>query len=404
MMRVDPRKTSSLPPSLRGAEVGSFAHSTVARRLPEIAQRTLRHNDFPPDVIEQMEALIESLPHGAVRPLLDSDAPDAEAWERYLAPHQGESWLEVPWFFAETYFYRRILEATGYFQEGPGRGVDPFAFEKRRGLQASRVATAALSADLGQRRWDPDVFIRLLRQALWGNQADLSLWPGGKGGEGADPEAQERKAHTLVDDSRRVESVLPDSEAPVDVLADNAGFELVSDLALADFLLTSGRVARVRFHLKAHPVFVSDAMGEDVHDTVRALTRESDAGTRALGERVQAHLASGRLALQEPWFPTSPLPFWKMPDALREDLAHAALVISKGDANYRRLLGDRHWPFTTPFESIVRYFPAPVLALRTLKSEVAAGLDEATIERANGEDPDWLTDGEWGLIQLALVD
>jgi hypothetical protein len=81
-------------------------------------------------------------------------------------------------------------------------------------------------------------------------------------------------------------------------------------------------------------------------------------------------------------------------------MAGADLVISKGDANYRRLLGDLHWEPTAPFSEIVRPLQ-PVLALRTAKSLVAAGVDGVTVQRASATDPDWLTSGDWGMVQLA---
>jgi hypothetical protein len=91
---------------------------------------------------------------------------------------------------------------------------------------------------------------------------------------------------------------------------------------------------------------------------------------------------------------------WQMPDDLGDDLAQSHLIIAKGDANYRRLLGDRHWPFTTPFAAIVSYLPAPLLALRSLKSELAAGLSEPQIAWLNEEDEQWLVNGRWGVIQF----
>jgi hypothetical protein len=95
---------------------------------------------------------------------------------------------------------------------------------------------------------------------------------------------------------------------------------------------------------------------------------------------------------------------WNMPDPLLRELAQADLIISKGDANYRRLLGDRHWQFTTPFDDVVCYLPAPFVAIRTLKSEMVAGLDPGQPERVAIQDPNWLIDGRWGMIQFYLPD
>jgi hypothetical protein len=88
-----------------------------------------------------------------------------------------------------------------------------------------------------------------------------------------------------------------------------------------------------------------------------------------------------------------------MPDGLREELSNADLVISKGDANYRRLLGDRHWPYTANFEDIVNYFPTSLLVLRTLKSELVVGLDDGQAQGISNEDENWLINGRWGIVQ-----
>jgi hypothetical protein len=90
-----------------------------------------------------------------------------------------------------------------------------------------------------------------------------------------------------------------------------------------------------------------------------------------------------------------------LPPHTRAELARSDLLISKGDANYRRLLGDRHWNFTTPFAEAAAPLPVPVLALRTLKSEVAAGLSQDQVERLDAEDPEWAVNGRWGLLQYA---
>jgi Damage-control phosphatase ARMT1-like domain len=74
--------------------------------------------------------------------------------------------------------------------------------------------------------------------------------------------------------------------------------------------------------------------------------------------------------------------------------------VFKGDLNYRRLVGDLHWPPTVPFGETVAHFPAPVVALRTLKSDVAVGLDPDAVSRLDAEAPDWRVSGRYGLIQV----
>ncbi len=90
---------------------------------------------------------------------------------------------------------------------------------------------------------------------------------------------------------------------------------------------------------------------------------------RELGKRLQASLDDDRLHLQTSFFWTSPLPAWEMPPELRQELARPGLLISKGDANYRRWLGDRQWPFTTSIQQILAYRPAPLLLLRVMKAD-----------------------------------
>src|SRR5688572_18326176 len=98
-----------IPEPLRGVELGTFTHSSIVERLPEIARRTLAENEFRPAVTAAIEALIAGIPDEPPRPFTDSHAPDTADWQDYLARYPGCNWLEVPWFLAEEYFYRRIL-------------------------------------------------------------------------------------------------------------------------------------------------------------------------------------------------------------------------------------------------------------------------------------------------------
>lgn len=397
-----------LPGSLRGAEQGTFAHHSVAVRLGGIGRRVIEENRFTSDVNARLEKLIEEIPDGPIRSLQDAGAPDALDWMVYLSPFLGRSWLQVPWFFAECYFYRRILDICGYFQPGAYQGLDPYRDQKRKGLEGSTQAVAGLCERLSawrqienaeERR---EAWAALLSIDLWGNQADLSMWPVGRENPHEHQE-EARKAHLLVDQGRSVVSYLCQLEQKggrVDFLPDNAGFELICDLALADFLLESQAAGAVHFHLKGHPTFVSDAVIDDVHATLGQLVKSPHEDVQALGKRLQAAARQDRLILEQDLFWNSPLAMWEMPIRLSQALAESDLVISKGDANYRRLLGDRHWSSTLSFEHALRYMRVPLLALRVLKSEVIVGLRPGQGEMMDRKDGRWMVNGQWGLVQF----
>ena len=85
-------------------------------------------------------------------------------------PYEGRSWLDLPWYFAETYFYRRLLEAVGYFQPGPWQGHDPYAAQKRE----EEGQAAAWLASSGHELAGGADLTTLLHSSLWGNRADPS--------------------------------------------------------------------------------------------------------------------------------------------------------------------------------------------------------------------------------------
>ena len=145
-------------------------------------------------------------------------------------------------------------------------------------------------------------------------------------------------------------------------------------------------------------------MIQDLADGIDALAAPPAGGEAAwkLARRVDGHIVAGELVLRTHRFNASSLFYFQLPDDLRAELAGMDLVLVKGDANYRRLLGDAHWPSTTAFADAVAYFPAPVAALRTLKGEIIVGLPPGEAERLAGEDPAWLVNGQRGVIQARI--
>jgi uncharacterized protein with ATP-grasp and redox domains len=386
------------PPPLHTSAAGSFAHETLRVRVPEILAKTRAQlGRVPAEVERRLDELDSELRGGVLRPLQDS-APDRAAWDEAVAPHVGHSWLDLPWYFAETFFYRRLLEATGYFGAGPVAGRDPFAADKAAewaaGEAPHRCAEVLTSAptERGAR------LRALMMASLWGNRADLSYnvarQLGSYAGGGAD---------LLADHSPAVTERLLAHRCPrVTLIADNAGTELLMDLALIDHLLCACGVEELVIHVKNHPFFVSDDMTHDVEDGIRALDASSDPASVALADRLSIWRNAGKLIITTHPFYTSSLFYDDLPPDLRADLARSSLVILKGDANYRRLCSDAPWPPETAFADVVSLFPAPLVSLRTLKAEVIVGLPPGVADQTRAADPTWLVNGRRGVIQARL--
>jgi hypothetical protein len=234
---------------------------------------------------------------------------------------------------------------------------------------------------------------------LWGNRADLSnLGAGFKAHAGLG--VNQDRHLLLVDDSQRLLAKLKGGLARVDFVNDNAGMELFFDLAMADFLLQVGWVGQITFHLKPRPFFVADAMPADLQVSVDWLTQSPYPAAKALGLRLADDLAQGHLkAAAEPFWATD-LMLRRLPQSLLDELCQPDLVIFKGDVNYRRILDDRHWPFTTPMAQAAAYLPFAFASLRTLKGEMVVGLQPEQIAVLSAEDPAWLINGKRGVIHF----
>lgn len=379
------------PPPLMTSEPGSFARSTIVERKPQIIHQVIVDNRYPPDIVAALEAFRREIATQPVQPLTEV-APDREFWNRKASAYHDRTWLEIPWYFAETYFYRRLLEAVRYFQPGPWHDLDPFAPKKRN---QEREAVAFLVQN-----WDQLAgasletrFEALLHSSLWGNRADLSNLTVREQARGG-LDARAERHNILIDHTERVTDLMSGGISRLDLVADNSGRELLFDLALAEFVLSQGWTQSVVVHLKDHPFFVSDAMSRDAESLMELLATED------LGRRLAGHRAAGRLVFADDPFWTRCLMFREMPEGLADELSQSDLVVLKGDVNYRRLLDDAYWPHTAKLEEIAAYFPASPLILRTLKGEIMVGLAPGQAETIAAQDPTWLINGKRGIIQL----
>ncbi|WP_217184665.1 damage-control phosphatase ARMT1 family protein [Streptomyces sp. AC495_CC817] len=374
-------------PVVRGDDPASFPHSVLAERHPALIRKVQDATPYGPEQRRALDELLHDTLHGTVAPPADDDWWDT--WD--ARRHAGRSWFSLPFLVAESCFYRQLLRAVGYFDPGPWQGVDPFRPFKLAELETPEAAAELTALGPLAERPLPDQLDALLHGSLWGNRADL----------GFRLQSTEEKATDsplVADDSDALLSLLTGPAGrTLCLVADNAGRELIPDLLLVDHLLTHGHFDRALLHLKPYPYFVSDATTADTLDAVRHLiAAKADAG-----QRLHAALREGRLVLRTHPFSCAPLPYADMPADLRADFASADLTVMKGDLNYRRLVGDRLWPATTPFAEVTSYFPAPVAALRTLKSDVITGLTpetETTLTTTEGHH--WRTSGTRAVIQL----
>ncbi len=294
------------------------------------------------------------------------------------------------------------------------------------------------------------LFTEMCTICLWGNATDLSLLTNLSY---ADIQAlqgsESRKANEkniLVNDLPAAFAVLKaaqrsapkDQERRVDIVLDNAGFELFVDFVLAGYLLQSGLATQIVLHPKSIPWFVSDVVPRDFSDLLGVLVNakgfyetpseeeEADGMTpKGLEEREERELrglfdnwsglyAEGKIILRPNGFWTEGGSYWRMPKTapdLFTDLQSSELVIYKGDLNYRKLTCDAMWdpatPFTTAIGPLGPKSGVRTLALRTCKADVAVGLPEGTDERIReerGETGDvgrkWAWSGKYAVVSF----
>jgi len=376
------------------SDPGSFAQYTILNRLPAILDRVLATNPYPDEIRDALLALRRELLEGKPIGPLTEEAPDRAEWYAEWARYAGRTWLNIPWYFAEAFFYRRLLEAVRYFQSGPWRGRDPFKPQKQEELRSAlprfeRVVTRLPAASRAG-------LLALLLFNLWSNRADLTFDSMSEMAYAGLEHAQDDAL--LIDHRELIWQALAQGVKRVDIVNDNAGLELLCDLALADFLLVHGLAQEVRFHLKNQPFFVSDAMIVDIHETLERL--KARAGLEALARRLERHVQQRKLLLFDEPFWVTAQGFERMPASLQEDLSASDLVFFKGDANYRRLLDDRAWPPDASLAALTRYFPAPYATIRVIKAELIVDLTAEQVEHLRASDPTWMVNGRYGLIQL----
>lgn len=290
------------------------------------------------------------------------------------------------------------------------------------------------------------LFMEMCEICLWGNATDLSLltsltYEDIQKLQGADARKKAEK-NVLVNDLPAAYEILKQArkegrkERRVDIVLDNAGFELFVDLNLAGYLLAAGLATQIILHPKSMPWFVSDVLPVDfasllgwladpqgfyssVEDNgsakkAQSLSDQEISDLSFLFQNWRTVYTEGQLLIRPNDFWTTAHSYWDLPQEtkLYDDLKESELVILKGDLNYRKLTADAMWETTTPFDKAIgpmgQGSGIRTLALRTCKADTVVGLAEGEDERlkavegggGEGGERKWAWGGKWAVVQF----
>ncbi|TPX34445.1 hypothetical protein SeMB42_g07314 [Synchytrium endobioticum] len=423
--------------ALSGCKKTSFAYDTLKDRMPvtltqaidELSRQILSSESVNNDThTVNIKSIISAL--GAIRydlsrdkpfTSIQDDAPDKLVWNTLLdSTWKNATWYSASWLFAECYMYRKMEEAVRLSRV---TDLDLFASKK----QSAFIGSLPSVIELGQ--WldsvvnsqlkaglevdsveDAEMLSDLLQFSLWGNQTDLSLLVHARHADmyksqvSSKSKLHESRKNIIVDDLDNVVSYLSTVANGVIVFVlDNAGFELFSDLCLAHWLMHKGIAAKIVFHVKAFPWFVSDTTKSDLHWTLDYLSHLVSPFP-SLVKTWQDWLTGLQWEVKAHPFFTTPYSYYdirRVSPLLFSELQKADFVFFKGDLNYRKLVYDCDWETTTPFIKAIGDDVVDIkgAVLRTNKSDVCVGLESHDMaKRLGNEDPLWMVNGQRGVI------
>ncbi|KAF5233961.1 hypothetical protein FANTH_12357 [Fusarium anthophilum] len=435
-------KELAIPRSVWTSDDGSMAQETARSRWPKLVQgmvddvratgaelATSRALDEIDSIARSLVRLREEITgDGQLCPLEDDGSADIASYNQLLLNMGRLTWLNCPWLYGECYLYRRVQLL--FSMSSSWKGYDVFKRQKDSTLVRSQMAVQELASRVTQviantteplRSLDDGaarlVFSEMTEMALWGNATDLSLLT-----NLSLEEIQKLQGSAAIEESQRnivdndtldvwlylQKSRLTQENRHMDIILDNAGFELFADVLYAAYLIASGLGTSITLHAKCFPWFVSDVTPSDMDflfDHLRSI------GLNSLATQIDKYFELGLLSIEVHSFWTTPWSFNDMvavaPD-LFQRFQDSYLTIWKGDLNYRKLTRDGLWPHTTAFKSSLGLLGhrsgIKVLALRTNKSDTCVGIgSEEAVKRLNREAPEmgWVRDGKHAVISFS---
>ena len=371
-------------PEILPDKTDSFAYYTLKKRLPSIVDLVIESNHFTEKTNTQLLSYKKSLENGVIG-FVNGRAIEG-AWE---SQYIGQKWSNVPFYKLEAYFYHFLLHACDYFTHF----IDPFGNIKKADLQKYDSVLISILEELD----DLDKSTAGLNKAierridltLWGNMADLSQLHYNR--------QHAKEPNILIDDKKELLKIIKGQNLSIDIILDNGGLELFSDLILAEFLACSGH--QVTLHAKSDPMFVSDVIESDIKIILEYLRAHGNTNLNNVAEDISYYIDEGGIQIMSNIFWNLPKYFNEMPTDLSSHFGRSDLLIFKGDANYRRIFGDRVIPHHRSPNDLAAYLGVTSFAIRTLKSEILLGIDEGMVKDIEAKEKNWLTNGQFGIIQ-----
>ncbi|XP_031550130.1 damage-control phosphatase ARMT1-like [Actinia tenebrosa] len=429
--------SSERPEPLSGKDEGSYAYLTIRDRMPTILTKVIdcihrkateytrenkqEHAQDARDIVGRLSKLNYEMKTNKKLSMVEDTKNDAHLWNEFLknatslVDGSKISWFSGAWLTCECFMYRKIYEALALSKLH--QDFDPFREQKQASFMSQQDNIASLAnilvasldafSESSISKTQELHFEMFLQFSLWGNKCDLSI----SGGEvvaenaGLSLKLEDLRKHILVNNTSRIWQTLQDqSNQRIDFILDNAGFELFTDLCLAETLLNLNKAQVIFLHLKDFPWFVSDTTQEDFFWTLKKLKESDVESLSKLGHRWEERIQNGSFVLKKHFYWTLCHDFSQMKSTaseLYDELAKSKLLLFKGDLSYRKLVGDRKWPHTMPFaEALWGFYPAPLCALRTIKAEVVVGLEEGKDDAVEAVDKDWMITGTYAVIEF----
>jgi uncharacterized protein with ATP-grasp and redox domains len=367
-------------PPITAEREDSFARLTVEKRFPKIIADIKKHN--PGKYEQELDAILED------KFIRQVKLPDSEKtnWEDFFKEYENESWYKTPFFFLELYFYKRINILF--------RDEDPFRKSKQEDLIANPLFLKQVDSFYSQ--LDQASLRDVILLSLWGNKADLSLL---NRIDQTSKNATFSDDNLLIDHSADIEAKLKSTSKRIDIVLDNAGIELLTDLIFVDYILKQFKISEVVLHFKSEPVFVSDALIHDFYDLLEFIsTNNSLASLKQLVINIKSGISENRIIINSNFIWGQPVHLYKPEFGFEYLFDNTNLIILKGDANYRRILGDKNIPFTTSDSILDGVYSKNIAAFRTLKSEIIIHISEEIINNISNFSNQWCINGSKGVV------